>query len=88
MTYFTLRARYLEIVKRLHSLVHFKSLSKAPEFSSHALRAGINLASLESSATTDLLIAKGYFTKEEWLKKVVAYAEREADNYETPMTLQ
>jgi hypothetical protein len=46
------------------------------------LRVGINSALSDQGALVALLIEKGVFTKEEYIKSIADFMEREAESYE------
>jgi hypothetical protein len=49
------------------------------------LRTGINSAMVESAALAKLLVEKGIFTREEWLRAVADMMEHEAHRYEAEL---
>lgn len=76
------RNRYMAAAHAMQTGVAYKMVSHPDETTPKHLRVGVNAAMADQSGLVRLLIEKGVFTEEEYVKAVADSMERERDLYQ------
>ena len=82
------RERYLAAMHAMQTGVAIEMQQGSGDTEPKHLRVGINGAMCDHAALVRLLIAKGLFTEEEYVKEVADEAEREVARYEERLNAQ
>lgn len=80
-----LKDRYVALVHAMQSGVAMLMHHEPGETEPKHLRVGVNSALCDSGALAELLLAKGVFTEEEYLKAICTTLERDVKSYESKL---
>ena len=81
-----LKQRYEAAAHRVQSCI--AAVPDHPNQTPKHLRVGVDMSKSDMGGLASLLIDKGVFTEEEYLEAITAAAEREAEAYETELSVR